>query len=280
MKFKVPSLGVFKVCDVEVEMIEKVALDWGKKVEPVTVNKMLSTLTAIFAMAKRHKLRKDNPAAEAKRLKLATEDEDGDIVQSDEVYNKDELRKLIDATEPGSKDRIIVMLPALTGIRIGEELGAAWAAMDLKAGKFSVVQAMADNDKGQEPLFKIPKTKSSRRVLDLPQQLIHELKIWKLKCPRSERDLVLPTEDGKPMRRMTISRVLDMAIKKAGLEKRLTPHGLRHTFASLLLNDGAAIAEVAKLMGHKNPAITLKIYTHFVKSETKSIQNLASSILG
>ena len=276
----IPSLGAFKVCDVEVDMIEKAAADWATKVEPVTVNKMLSTLTAMFAMAKRHKLRKDNPASEAERLKLATEDEDGEVVQPDEVYNKDELKKLIDATEPGSKDRIIVMLPALTGIRIGEELGAAWSAMDLKAGKFSVVQAMADNDKGQEPLFKSPKTKSSRRVLDLPQQLIRELKIWRLKCPRSERDLVLPSEDGKALRRMTISRVLDAAIEKAGLEKRLTPHGLRHTFASLLLNDGAPIAEVAKLMGHKNPAITLKLYTHFVKSETKSIQNLASSILG
>lgn len=104
-----PSLGMFKICDVEVEMIEKAAADWAMKVEPVTVNKMLSTLTAMFAMAKRYKLRKDNPAAEARRLKLATEDEDGDIVQPDEVYNKDELRKLIDATEPGSKDRIIVI---------------------------------------------------------------------------------------------------------------------------------------------------------------------------
>src|SRR5262249_52563297 len=151
-----------------------------------TVNKMLSTLTAMFAMAKRYKLRKDNPAAEAKRLKLATEDEDGEIVQPDKVYNKEELKRLFFVgTEPGSKERIIVMLPPLTGIRIGEELAASWPAMDLKAGKFSVLWSMADNGKGEEPLFKIPKTKSSRRVLDLPQQLIHELKVWKLKCPKS-----------------------------------------------------------------------------------------------
>ena len=273
------SLGTFKVYEVTVEMVEKAAADWAKEVAPQTVNKMLTTLTAMFAMAKRYNLRKDNPAAEAERMKLATEDEDSEVVQPDETYNKEELKKLIHATEPGSRERIVVMLPALTGIRIGEELAVTWPAMDLKAGKFDVCLSMADSDKGEEPIFKAPKTKSSRRILDLPQELIRELKVWKLKCPKSQRDLVLTLEDGKPMHRKAISKILDAAIEKAELKKRLTPHGLRHTFASLLLTDGRDIAEVARLMGHKKPATTLHIYTHFVNRETESIQKLASSIL-
>ena len=62
--------------------------------------------------------------------------------------------------------------------------------------------------------------------------------------------------------------------------KRLTPHGLRHTFASLLLADRRPVTEVAYLMGHKDSSVTLKVYAHFVRTETGAVQALAASILG
>jgi integrase len=86
------------------------------------VNKVLTTLTVIFALAKRYKLIKDNPAKEAERLKIATENEDDVEVTPDKVYAKQEIRQLIQATEQGSRDRLMVMVPALTGLRIGEVL--------------------------------------------------------------------------------------------------------------------------------------------------------------
>jgi integrase len=272
----VPAMGAVKVVDVDVERVEKAAASW--ELAPQTVNKVLTTLTAIFALAKRYKLIKDNPAADAERMKIATKDEDNVVVGRDEVYNKEEIGKLLGATEPGSRERIALMTPALTGMRIGEELALSWPAIDLKAGKLSVRLAMADSPKGEEPIFKAPKTKSSWREISLAQELVHELKVWKLRCPKSSRDLVLATEDGKPMHRKAISKILDAAIEKAEIN-RLTHHGLRHTFASLLLADGADIVEVSHLLGHKNPGITLRIYSHFVRRETKSVQNLASSIL-
>jgi integrase len=121
--------------------------------------------------------------------------------------------------------------------------------------------------KGEEPLFQAPKTKSSRRTLALPQELIHEFKVWKLRCPHSERDLVFATEEGKPFHRKSAS--LDRAIEAAKLEKRLTPHGLRHSFASLLLADGKPAPKVAACLGHKDCAVTLKVYAHFVREETR-----------
>ena len=68
-------------------------------------------------------------------------------------------------------------------------------------------------------------------------------------------------EEGKPMYRKAISKILDAAVEKAAI-KRLTHHQLRHTFA---LADGADIPEVSHLLGHKNPGITLRIYSHFVR---------------
>jgi integrase len=85
---------------------------------------VLTTLTAVLALAKRHKRIKDNPAKDAERLKIATENENDGEVTPDKVYSKQEIRKLIQATESGTIDRLFVMLPALTGCRVGEALGA------------------------------------------------------------------------------------------------------------------------------------------------------------
>jgi integrase len=274
-----PQLGDCKLCDIDVERIEKAATEWGKRVSPKMVNKVLTTLTAILALAKRHKKIKDNPAEEAERLKVATEDEGDAEVTPDKVYSKEEIRRLIQATEPGTIDRLFVMLPALTGLRIGEVLGATWPAVDLKAGKFNVRLNLADNDKGEPLLLQPPKTKTSKRTFALPSELIHELKVWKLKCPKSELDLVFAREDGLPYHRNAASKALDRAITQAEIGKRLTPHGLRHTFASLLLADGKDVAEVSYLLGHKDSYVTWKVYTHFVRKESTAVQDLAASIL-
>jgi integrase len=162
-----PALGTLKLHDIDVEKIEKSSGEWGKRVSPKMVSKVLTTLTAILALAKRYKLIKDNPAEEAERPKITTENEDDIEVSPDRVYSKEEIRKLIQATEPGSLDRLLVMVPALTGGRIGEVLGATWPAVDFKAGKFDVRFNLADSDKGQPFVLQPPKTKTSRRMIPL-----------------------------------------------------------------------------------------------------------------
>ena len=169
-----------------------------------------------------------------------------------------EIKKLIEATESGSRDRLMLMVPALTGLRIGEVLGLTWPVVDLKVGKLEVRLNLADTDKGQPLTLQPPKTKSSRRTVPLPPELTRELKIWKLKCPKSDLDFVFAREDGLPYHRKAASVTLDRAISTAEI-KRLTPHGLRHTFASLLLADGVPVPEVSALLGHKNSYVTWKV---------------------
>jgi integrase len=164
-------------------------------------------------VAKRFKLIRDNPADEAGRLNLSSEQEN-EVVTPDKVYGKDEIKKLIDATEPGTVGKIIVMFPALTGVRIGELLVATWDAIDLKAGKFEVRLNMQDSDKGEEPIFKAPKTKSSRRTVPLPRELVHELRLWKLKCPQNEIGLVVVNELGKPFHREQVSNILNRRLRR------------------------------------------------------------------
>lgn len=92
-------------------------------------------------------------------------------------------------------------------------------------------------------------------------------------------NMVFGRPDGFPYHRNMASAVSDRAIQKAGLTKRLTPHGLRHSFASQLLDRMTPIAEVSKILGHKDSSVTLKLYTHFAKEESTATQELAQSIL-
>lgn len=181
---------------------------------------------------------------------------------------------------------VLVMLPALSGLRIGEVLGLTWPAVDLKESTITVKTnlVVSNNEKGLE--LKAPKSKKSRRVLDMPKELAQELRLWKLRCPPSDNSLVFTTLAGGFIHRKNAGKIFDQIIDRANENRpendkvrRLTFHKLRHTFASLLLSKGKDIAEVSRLLGHSDCGITLRIYSHFIPRKTTTMQDLASSIL-
>lgn len=104
-------------------------MSYGNEREP----RWLAGYRLAVLLTKRYKLIKGNPVDDAERLNMPA-DEENDVVTPDKVYTKDELKKLIAATEPGTLGRVAVMFPALTGIRVGELTGATWGAIDPKPG--------------------------------------------------------------------------------------------------------------------------------------------------
>ena len=126
-----------------------------------------------------------------------------------------------------------------------------------------------------------PKTKKGKRDIPIGAVLVNALKAWKEKCPKSRLDLVFPTEVGEPSHRTNILRYgLYPALKQAGIEKEINMHGLRHTYASLLLMLGRKITDVSAYMGHGDIYVTLKVYGHFIKSDKKqdTMDDLDSAI--
>lgn len=109
----------------------------------------------------------------------------------------------------------------------------------------------------------------------------HDLKKWKLRCPKGLLDLVFPTAAGLPQHRTRIlQHVLRPALAAAEIDKRFHMHTLRHTFCSTLLAQGTPPAEVQKYSGHTRLSTLLDVYTHFIPSEgTGSIARLASKLL-
>jgi len=123
---------------------------------------------------------------------------------------------------------------------------------------------------GDTGALREPKTARSKRFVELPSAKIAALKVWKLKCPKGEMELVLPNTEGGPMNHFNFrGRVFVPALRRAGL-RRVRVHDMRHTCASLLIAAGCDIAAVSRQLGHANVGTTLAIYSHWfaTRSET------------
>jgi integrase len=106
-----------------------------------------------------------------------------------------------------------------------------------------------------------PKTKQGKREIPIPTQLVATLKEWKEKCAQSRLGLVFCNEFGEPCDRTGIGRYgLKPALEQASIEKGVTMHGLRHTYASMLILLKRPITEVSRFLGHADVAITMKVY--------------------
>ncbi len=94
--------------------------------------------------------------------------------------------------------------------------------------------------------------------------MMKELKRWKLACPPSTLDLIFPNEAGNPIDDSSmLSRHFHPAFEAAGL-KRIRFHDLRHTYASLMIEQGENIKYIQSQLGHSSPTVTLNVYAHLM----------------
>jgi integrase len=310
-----PELGDQRIQRTSIKDCEDKAVNWAAQTSANTANMVLKTMTQIFDEAQRHGVIEVNVAEKAQRLKISTEDEDDGAIQPEDVYTDEQLGALINATEQGTADRILIWLGGFCGMRIGEILAFSWPAINLKAAnsKIRVIKNLVSEVKTKSDFpgygntgrtLKDPK-KKSRRTLDAPRELVHDLRLWKLKCPPPRprewpgmdplsKQLVMVTIEGKPLQKKAAQAMLDAATDRANgeLKKRLgrepsedekiprrTLHRLRHTFASQLLMEGKPLQKVSKLLGHRDIGITAETYAHFIPDEGTEIQDLATRVM-
>jgi integrase len=223
---------------------------------PRTTNKCLTLLVGIVGYAVEHGFMSRNVAEGMDKLPAA-EGEGGVIDQN--VLTPAELRKLIDATtDPWSMP---IMLAAFTGARQAEVLGLQWGDIDWNRRSAEIRRQW------RRGAFYEPKTKASRRTVELPDELVSALKRWRLRCPKGVHDLVCPNAKGAPMQSSDLLRTgLHPALRRAGI-RQVRFHDLRHAFASNLLADRVDVVTVSKALGHANVHITLVTYAHAIPKE-------------
>lgn len=202
-------------------------------------------------------------------------------------YTKDELKKLLEYAESNETTLVYTFfyLLANTGCRQGELLGLQWDCIDFEGKSLRVRQTLT---RGKERRLYLdePKTKKSYRNIPLNDATITILKTWR-KVQRSEMLRVgFNTMDSKQFVftdtenefiQLTHPRLwLHRIAKKAGIPI-LSPHALRHTFATILISKGVNFKTVSELLGHSSIGMTMDIYAGvFEEDKTETIDLLAN----
>ena len=223
------------------------------------LRKILVTFNQTMAYAVRHRFIDANPVRDAERPRRKMDDVTGGNVA---VLNPGEIRALLDATK-SQKYRTLFLTAVMTGARQGEIVGLKWSDVDLNKKQLHVKRTF------NHARFFTPKTKGSIRAIDLSPVMIIELKKWKLASGGHDDGLVFPTETGTPIEAgKLIVRYFKPALKAAGLPN-IRFHDLRHTYASLMIEQGENIKYISSQLGHASTTITLDIYSHLMKSENQ-----------
>ena len=293
-KHLLPRFGARRLDAIRVAELEKLRDDLRDQgYAPTTINQILRIAGAVFRLAIKHGRCATNPVERVDRARRpATEikpDDAGgeDGLSPDCILNPDEVRRLLEAARPGL-ERTLFLTAFVTGTREGELLALRWSDLELPKegpGKLAIRRSLSwARLKGEEirPRYFPPKTKAGRRVIEIPAELVAALKRWKLQCPTWTDDLVFPAPDGQPLCRDRLLRVcLRPALSRARL-RRVTFHSLRHSCASAMILEGAAITEVQHQLGHSNPSITLGIYSHWFKTAKSgaTAERLAKMVAG
>ena len=160
-----------------------------------------------------------------------------------------------------------------TGLRRGELLGLKWQDIDWKNGIIKVRRQVArvNGDIVEAPL----KTKNSYRAVTISQQAIEVLKQQKSK---TKDQYVFPSPNGGPISPDSVNNMLKRVLERAGIPK-VRFHDLRHTFATIALQNGVDIKTVSGMLGHFSAGFTLDTYAHVTTSAQREAAQTMASVL-
>jgi len=162
-----------------------------------------------------------------------------------------------------ARDLAVLEVFYSTGIRVSELVGLNWADIDVQLG---IVRVVGKGSK--ERIVPIGKV-----ALDaLEQYSSEQRKRWNLAC-KGESAVFLNNRGGRITTR-SVARIVEKHLKLAGIQIKMGPHGLRHSFATHLLNSGADLRVIQELLGHVSLSTTQR-YTHLNLDQLTAVYDKA-----
>ena len=188
--------------------------------------------------------------------------------------------------EPDLKIRSMVLLYLYTGIRMEELCGLEWQDIDHERHLIRICRASV-YVAGIGVLTKPPKTRSGSRTICADASVFDTLRLYEEQkrekmaangLVMTKESRIFTKEDGGPLIPGTTAIWLRRFAKRHGL-RPVTPHKLRHTYATLQIAYGTDIRTVSGVMGHSSPMTTLTIYAHQVKEASEKAARAMSDML-
>ncbi len=250
-----------------------------------SVKNIRGVLSSAFEYAVEKKYIKENPVTKSRMPVFADKIKD-DVPE----YNAEEIKLLLrTAKEQDSHIYIFLLLDCYTGLRKGELLGLKWSDILYETKMLKVNKSRTGTRKKVTEQLLIPKTDCSIRKIPLNDFVLSELKAEQERQREfqellgsgydTSNDFVIRNKDGKPYSNLSaINRVLNRLEKKAGLH-HCTIHGLRHSVASILDDNGTPLQDIAILLGHKSTTTTERVYIkRRRKAKVETINTLNNAI--
>ena len=242
----------------------------------------LSDTMVLRIHAMLHQCLKDAEAAHV----VARNPTDGAVVpkasyKPKQILTKEQMDTFLAAVDRNEIWRDFFYTELTTGLRRGELLALQWDDLDFKTGTLTVNKQVYEV-KGRLQVS-IPKTRASIRRLVLPPGVVEVLRQYR-ETVDSRWMFPSPVKEDMPMTPGAVRRRLQIILERAGC-KRIRFHDLRHTFATLSLENGMDVKTLSAMLGHVSAATTLDIYTHVTgdmqtEAAAKIDRGLGNEVLG
>ena len=160
----------------------------------------------------------------------------------------------------GYRDRTILEMFYATGMRLSELIGLNDADVDFSA-----------------KLIKVTGKRNKQRLIPFGNELAEDLRLYinvRNEAMPQEAEALFVLNDGKRMYPMAVYRIVKRNLSRVVSLKKRSPHVLRHTFATAMLNDSAELRSVKELLGHES-LVTTEVYTHATFEELKKVYEQA-----
>lgn len=222
-----------------------------KNLSSRTINTAKNILSQIFKFGIINHNLADNPVDNAETIRFKSNDERA------KYWSLDEYKKFYDNIKQETY-KVFFNLLYWSGLRLGEAL--ALTPSDIQPYKININKNLVSIN--NKEYITTPKTETSIRTVEITRNLYYQLSEYISHLYISDTDRIFE------LHAQAVRLYLYESCKKLNLPK-ISPHILRHSYASLLYNQSKNILVVSKQIGHKNPAITYEVYSHMLPEEDR-----------
>jgi integrase/recombinase XerC len=232
---------------------------YGQNYTKSTTARKLATLRSFYKFLIRREILATNPLATIRTPKQEK--------RLPKCLDLEQVQKLLDAPGDGdllsARDKAMLEVLYSSGIRVSELVELEMSDLDLQEGVLRV------RGKGRKDRL-TPIGSQAIKAL----QRYFELRAMDTKSQGNHNHRVFLNKHGEPLSTRSVRRKLDKYLMAAGLDPGISPHTLRHSFATHLLNNGADLRSVQELLGHQSLSTT-QIYTHLTTQRMKEAYDSA-----
>lgn len=257
-KFGEEMLGDLTPSDVDAELVrEWIASLMDKGLASDTINRKLSSIRTYYKFL----LRKGVVAADPLQKVTAPKKKKPLPV----FLREGEMDRLLDDVDfgegfEGCRDHLVIEMFYATGMRLSELIGLDDKDIDFSAS-----------------LIKVTGKRNKQRLIPFDEELRHSMQEYvnvRNEAVPVREDAFFVRKNGKRLYRYIVACLVKRNLSKVVTVKKRSPHVLRHTFATAMLNNGADLGSIKELLGHESLATT-EIYTHTTFEELKKVYNQA-----